>query len=114
MPLAAPPEANRSWALVNLILAIVSLIAGCIQMLKGILIPKDDPEDDRKRRRKKIPGIAPAVLAIVAFILTEDISGHMTFVDKWTILMILFPACNGLLTYLTRVKEEITDKANVG
>ncbi len=50
-----------------------------------------DAQEDRKEKRSRmwIPGILAAVLSVIVFFLTEDLTKLMGWVDRWTILMVL-------------------------
>ncbi len=115
-PLAAGTETNNSaWALVNLISMIVTAILAIILLIQAFKkkdeeeeaqMTEDQIEDEKKRKRRKLLGLIPAIVAIVAFVLTEDIFSPMAFVDKWTILMIIILVVEALVCYFTRKKDE--------
>ncbi len=115
-PLAAGTETNKSaWALVNLIAMIVTAILAIILLIQTFKkkdeeeeaqMTEDQIEDEKKRKRRKLLGLIPAIVAIIAFVLTEDIFSPMAFVDKWTILMIIILVVEALVCYFTRKKDE--------
>ena len=111
------PLADRdAWALFNLILTIITVIMS-IYMIIVFRRRKDeeeqaeirgedgngsegaaaamaedeaagDEDDDRQRRRRfRFFSIIPAVCAVIAFILTEDMTKVMQLNDRWTPLM---------------------------
>ena len=88
-----------TWALLNLLLAIATGII-MIVLLVGYFIGKKNKEDkqtgrNRELKRKgvaRVLSIIPAVCAVVAFILTENMRNQMVFTDQWTILMIVVAA----------------------
>ncbi|MBQ6372507.1 MAG: hypothetical protein IJJ22_05245, partial [Oscillospiraceae bacterium] len=114
------PLANmRAWALLNLILGIITVITGALMSISLIKKPKEDEdekeqvrsnedteEEDKKRKKSKLLGIIPAVVAVITFILTEDMRNPMVFVDKWTILMAIYAVAGLLLAYFTRNKKD--------
>lgn len=104
VPLAAP---GRAWALVNLLSAIATLgIAGGETYSFGSKSKKLGLEpEEKKKLRNKLTTWAPGIGSVVAFFLTEDITAPMTYVDKWTIMMVGILAVNGVLAYLTRYKK---------
>ena len=85
----ADPERDY-WALVNLISAILTFLTS------GILAYRyferiDTDEDEYIIRRKgnlRLAGIVFALASIVTFILTEDLSNPMGWVDEWTPFMV--------------------------
>lgn len=80
----AVPE--KYWALLNLILSILTVIGGIIFLLHK----KDEEleeEDNKKVNRFKILSTLTAIASVIIFILTEDMTATMVWVDKWTIAM---------------------------
>ena len=114
------PFADRdAWALFNLILAVIAVVMS-IYMLIVFRRRKDEEDqaagygnadrtgngeenDGRGNRRFRFISIIPAVCAVVAFILTEDMTKVMQLNDKWTPLMavitivqmVVFLLCQG-------------------
>ncbi|MEG0592943.1 MAG: InlB B-repeat-containing protein, partial [Coprobacillus sp.] len=81
-----------SWALVNLICTIVVTILGIFLLLAKH--KKDEDEEDntvayKRRRWTKVATIVVAIVTIVAFIITEDMTLPMILTDKWTIAMLI-------------------------
>ena len=72
----APGEGN--WALLNLILMVLTVVAG-LGMLALRFV--------RKTGVAHLIGIVPAIVALVAFFVTEDMSLPMAMTDKWTLIM---------------------------
>ena len=127
VPEELPPEqtpladAGRAWALVNLICTILTVVLGVYAFVVFLRKHKDDEELSaeqneklRKRRKNKVWDLVPAVGAVVAFILTEDMRLPMTWVDKWTILMVAILLVSGVVAYLTRLKAKKEEKAEEG
>ncbi|MBR2511752.1 MAG: hypothetical protein IKE49_01650, partial [Firmicutes bacterium] len=114
------PFADRdAWALFNLILAVIAVVMS-IYMLIVFRRRKDEEDqaagydgaesngngeenDGSRNRRFRFFSIIPAVCAVVAFILTEDMTKVMQLNDKWTPLMavitivqmVVFLLCQG-------------------
>ena len=64
---------------------------------------------DKKSRRALLSllGIVPAVISLIVFILTENMTNTMRMVDKWTLLMlILFVIVLLLIIFLFRKKDD--------
>ena len=98
-----PLAANGSWALINLISAILTVILGAVTIITRKRNDEDDSEEDEKdssRRRRLIAGLLAAISA-AAFILTEDMSLMMTLTDGWTILMIIILAAQTVGTIIS-------------
>ena len=118
-----------AWALVNLICTVVTVMLALIMLLSikknkeeedeenevQVMESEEEKEEDKNRRRWiKVLGIIPAVIAVIVFILTEDIRLPMIIVDRWTWLMIVILLVNLAVTYLTkyRVKREDEEDEN--
>ena len=120
-PQAAP---KGHWALINLIAAMLSVVLAVVALLAKH--DKDEDEDDEdkddqvvanenedddenestRHRRWKVIATIDAILAVVVFILTENISLPMVLVDKWTLLMVLFGLISIVSTYFARKWHE--------
>ncbi len=50
--------------------------------------------------------IVPAIAALIAFIITEDMSLPMVLTDKWTILMAVIAIAQAVLMLVARDKKE--------
>ena len=118
LPEPPVPEASgAAWALVNLICMILTVVIGVYEFVVFLRKHKDDEklseeqnEKLRKRRKNKVWDLVPAVGSVVAFILTEDMRLPMTWVDKWTILMVVILLISGAVGYMTRLKEKKEEK----
>ena len=66
----------------------------------------DEIEEEDERKKSKFTGIIPAVVAVIVFILTEDMRLPMVWTDRWTIWMIIILLVNAVLAYLTRNKKD--------
>jgi uncharacterized membrane protein len=84
-------KAGSNWALLNLILAVLGILLAAVAVVRSRR--KDSEEDrygnreDRRKARKTwvIVSIATALIGIILFILTENMSLNMAIMDKWTI-----------------------------
>ena len=106
IPLAEGEQTQSSWALLNLIAMIVSL-------LSAIKIPKkekDQEEEKEIKRHNNIPSVLLAIGSVIIFILTEDVKLPIILVDSWTPLMLILAGAGIVSFILTRDKEE--DKEN--
>ena len=129
-PEPAPAAVNEGfWALINLICAIVSVLLSLFILLRYLGKGKknvDDDKDDAKAQdtdaeeqkqqkiKKKgllrIMDIIPAVVSVITFILTEDMSQPMQLVDQWTLLMVVILLVDVVLALFTkRTTKDIED-----
>ena len=98
VPLAAPAP---SWSIFNLIMTIATAIASGA-MIAGLLKKSNDLVGGRGKKRAGIrfSTLAPAIGAILAFILTQNMSNTGTMFDKWSPMMAGIGAVQGVLTAL--------------
>ena len=96
---ATPSTARKDhWALINLLAAIGSVLFGLLLLLSKNKKDKDNEDEDAtdeegtQKRNKvwKVVSLVDAIIAVVVFVLTENMKQPMVLVDKWTMLMILF------------------------
>ena len=120
-PQAAP---KGHWALINLIAAMLSFVLAVVALLAKHAKDEDEDDEDKddqvvanenedddenestRHRRWKVIATIDAILAVVVFILTENISLPMVLVDKWTLLMVLFGLISIVSTYFARKWHE--------
>ena len=129
IPIPDPPvpetDPERYWALLNLIATILTDLSSAGMVVTYFKKKKDDDEEEKeqtranlnadeeneeeeedKRKKSKFLGLIPGIGAIVAFILTEDMTLKMRLTDKWTIIMAAILLINLLLAFLTRNKKK--------
>ncbi len=101
-------SSNAAWALLNLILAAATAVVMAVLLVGYFKNKKEEEEEEfggqvaaqtpesaeeeAKLKRKglaRLFSVIPAVVAVVVFILTEDMRLPMQFVDKWTWVMAL-------------------------
>ena len=118
-PQAAP---KGHWALINLIAAMLSVVLAVAALLAKHAKEEDEEEKDdqvvenenqddetvasKRHRTWKIVAVIDAILAVVVFILTENLAHDMVLVDKWTVLMVLFGLISIVSTYFARKWHE--------
>ena len=95
----APGEGN--WALLNLILMALTVVAGL-----GMLALRFA----RKTGMAHLLGIVPAIVALVAFFVTEDMSLPMAMTDKWTLIMAVIALVQVALLLLGRNSAQEDDQ----
>jgi len=79
VPLYAPVEAE-SWALLNLIFSILGLAIATVYTVRSLLF------NNGKKHRKGylIAAITLAILVVVIFLLTQNMTSQMVLMDRWT------------------------------
>ena len=107
----AVPKANPDrhyWALVNLISAILTFLISAI-MVYRYFERIDTDEDEYIIRRKgnlRLAGIVLTIASIVTFVLTEDLSNPMGWVDEWTPFMLGVLAIDLVLAFVVYKKYD--------
>ena len=96
VPQAAPEiaEAVNNWAAANLISVLASILGMILTMNRS------------KNGSSKLLGIVPAALAILFFLLTEDMNGTMVLTDRYTLMMVLFPLASLLTAWIAGNRKE--------
>ncbi len=108
---SAKDSADGTWSLVNFTLMNLSVFES-IMLLAGYFIStknqKELEEDEKKKTKKKglfrLISLPIAIIAVVAFVLTEDINLKTVFIDKWTIWMALIAVVQTVMVALSRKK----------
>ncbi len=95
------PEAGggNAWALINLIASIIGMLTAIFLVVSKSNKEEENEETEdeevmKRRKTWKIVSVVTAIVSIIVFILTEDMTAPMRLVDQWTILMIVFTAIN--------------------
>ena len=117
-----------AWALINLILTIVTtllsilLLIGYIGKKKkaleaedgNVVLDENGKEVMEYEKNKKglwrLISIIPALIAIIVFIFTEDMTLPMIFVDKWTILHVVIALVQVVVMVLCKKKKDENDE----
>lgn len=117
-PLAA---GTGYWALLNLIIAVLALLLAVV-LLVGVFsrrrkeeAEEQNGEETEENKGKtgllwRILAIIAGVLAPIAFFLTENIRNTMTFVDNWTLLMVILLAVQLVLMLILRKARQPKDQ----
>lgn len=121
---------SPAWALLNLILTILTAIIS-LALLISYFTGKEKEDETEKRVQNngeadenendvkrhglmRILSILPAIFAVITFILTENMRNPMIFIDRWTILMLLYAVINIMLAvFAIREREEREDMREV-
>ena len=110
----ATPKApvQSYWALINLICAIITALLSLIMLIRYFGKRREEDEETgetteiKRKGGVRLASIIPAVGAIIAFILTENISDPWTWVDKWTILMVIILAIQVIVAIIAKKKTD--------
>ena len=121
----ARPE--KFWALINLICAIVTVLFGLLLLISKRHKNKDDEEDDEtkdqtttnedeEKEQEKKRGLFTRVLAaliaivsVVFFLVTEDLSLPWTWTDQWTIWMVVIGFVQIVVFFVGRKWKDVDD-----
>ena len=117
-----------AWALINLILTIVTTLLSILLLIGYIGKKKKALEDEdgnvvldengkevmeyekNKKGLWRLISIIPALIAIIVFIFTEDMTLPMIFVDKWTILHAVIALVQIVVMVLCKKKKDENDE----
>ena len=120
----ARPE--KFWALINLICAIVTVLFGLLLLISKRHKNKDDEddetkdqtttnEDEEKEQEKKrgvftrVLAVLIAILSVVFFLVTEDMSLRWTWTDQWTIWMVVIGFVQIVVFFVGRKWKNVDD-----
>ena len=120
----ARPE--KFWALINLICAIVTVLFGLLLLISKRHKSEDDEEDDEtkqqtnnddesKEQEKKrgaftrVLAVLIAIVSVVFFLVTEDLSLRWTWTDQWTIWMVVIGFVQIVVFFVGRKWKNVDD-----
>ena len=121
----ARPE--KFWALINLICAIVTVLFGLLLLISKRHKSEDDEEEDdetkqqtnnddeSKEQEKKrgaftrVLAVLIAILSVVFFLVTEDLSLRWTWTDQWTIWMVVIGLVQIVVFFVGRKWKNVDD-----
>lgn len=117
-----------AWTLINLILTIVTTLLSILLLIGYIGKKKKALEDEdgnvvldengkevmeyekNKKGLWRLISIIPALIAIIVFIFTEDMTLPMIFVDKWTILHVVIALVQVVVMVLCKKRKDENDE----
>ena len=94
----------------NLICTVLTVLLSAA--LLADLAGKRSKEEENKQNRKtfwRVMSLVPAALAVLVFLLTENLRNPMVLVDRWTLLMIILALVETLVAVFSRKTKENTD-----
>ena len=119
----ARPE--KFWALINLICAIVTVLFGLLLLISKRHKKKDGEEEDEtkdqtttneeKEQEKKrglftrVLAVLIAIVSVVFFLVTEDMSLRWTWTDQWTIWMVVIGFVQIVVFFVGRKWKNVDD-----
>ena len=121
----ARPE--KFWALINLICAIVTVLFGLLLLISKRHKNKDDEEEDDETRQQtnnddeskeqekkrgaftRVLAVLIAILSVVFFLVTEDMSLRWTWTDQWTIWMVVIGFVQIVVFFVGRKWKNVDD-----
>lgn len=115
IPLAGGNGAG--WALINFALMNLAIFEALMLLIGYFVNTKNDKEDEDEKRKLKKKGIFRiislpiAVISLIVFILTEDITLPTAFVDKYTIVMLIIAVVQTVVVALSNKKYEDKEEA---
>jgi hypothetical protein len=97
--------AESAWALINLLLTILTgllMISALVMIYRN---KKNERIDAKYANGLRIFNIAAVIVAVVMFILTEDMTQPMQLTDKWTIWMAVIAIVEVIFTVVSALKH---------
>ena len=113
---AEVPQAEiRAWALYNLIAMLITILISLGMAISFFTKKKEEEEEKQdyeeedeknKSKKSKFLGLIVAIVSIILFILTEDLTAVMVLKDRYTLLMIAIALFNLVLAFITRNRKK--------
>ncbi|MBD5395792.1 MAG: hypothetical protein HDR71_16360 [Lachnospiraceae bacterium] len=105
-----PLASGENWALLNLLLMMITVIAGGIMVI-GAVHSRKEEYGNNSHNNLKLFGIIPAVVSVVVFFLTENIGSRMVFVNKMTLIMLCITVFQAVVMVLSYRKKALINNA---
>ena len=113
---STPQAPFGAWALINLLCALATALLSLIMMIRYFGARREENEETgeiTERNRKgalRLASLIPAIGAIAAFLLTENMANPMVLTDGWTVLMIIFLAIQTGVAILAARKDSDSEE----
>ena len=124
------PKATQEyyWALINLICAIVTVLFGLLLLISKRHKDEDDEEEDEETKQQattnedeeqeqekkrglfaRVLAVLIAIVSVVFFLVTEDMSLAWTWTDQWTIWMVVIGLVQIVVFFVGRKWKNVDD-----
>ena len=124
------PKATQEyyWALINLICAIVTVLFGLLLLISKRHKDEDDEEEDDETKQQattnedeeqeqekkrglftRVLAVLIAIVSVVFFLVTEDMSLAWTWTDQWTIWMVVIGLVQIVVFFVGRKWKNVDD-----
>lgn len=106
-----PQAPAGAWALINLLSALATALLSLIMMVGFFRARREENEEtgeQEERNRKgirRLASVIPAIGAIAAFLLTENMANPMILTDRWTVMMLIILAIQTGVALLVAKKD---------
>ena len=115
------------WALINLICAILTVLFGLLLLISKRHKDEDDEEDDDETKQQttdddedkeqekkrglftRVLAVLIAIVSVVFFLVTEDLSLPWTWTDQWTIWMVVIGLVQIVVFFVGRKWKNVDD-----
>ena len=121
-------KAQKFWALINLICAIVTVLFGLLLLISKRHKDEDDEEEDDETKQQtttnedeeqeqekkrglftRVLAVLIAIVSVVFFLVTEDMSLAWTWTDQWTIWMVVIGLAQIVVFFVGRKWKNVDD-----
>ena len=113
---STPQAPFGAWALINLLCALATALLSLIMMIRYFGARREENEEtgeitERNRRGAlRLASLIPAIGAIAAFLLTENMANPMVLADGWTLMMVIFLAIQTGVAVMAAKKDSDSEE----
>ena len=106
-----PQAPSGAWALINLLSALATALLSLIMMIRYFRARREENEamgemnEGSRKGVLRLASVIPAIGAIAAFLLTENMANPMILTDGWTVLMLVILAIQTGVALLVAKKD---------
>lgn len=108
---------GAAWALINFALMNLAIFESVMLLIGYFVKTKNDEEEEKRKLKKKgifrVISLPIAIISLIVFILTEDITLPTAFVDKYTIVMLIIAIVQTVMVALSKKQYEDEDEQGV-
>ncbi|MDR2523935.1 MAG: hypothetical protein LBC95_00095 [Candidatus Nomurabacteria bacterium] len=77
----------KDWSLVNLLLTVAVAVMSLVMIVRNFVGREDDDKRTKRHTALRFLSLIPVAGAVIAFLLVEDLSLPMGWLNQWTILL---------------------------